>query len=160
MIKYKGRLGIVQYMLLKPAKRGLKMWMLCTYNEGYVYNFDIYGGKKDNIKRTKKGLSYDVVMHLIKPLKNTGHEIFFDRFFTSVHLSEDLLKLGIYTCGTLMKNRKNLPNEIKTLKLLNSHDIKVFQCERIQNMLCSAWMDKKTISVLSTNSTNEITSVK
>ena len=99
-------------------------------------------------------------MHLIKPLKNTRHEIFFDHFFTSVHISEDLLKLGIYTCSTLMNNRKNLPNEIKTLKLLKSHDIKVFQCERIQNMLCSAWMDKKTISVLSTNSTNEITSVK
>ena len=46
MVKYKGRLGIVQYMPLKPAKRGLKMWMLCTSKEGYTYNFDIYGGKK------------------------------------------------------------------------------------------------------------------
>lgn len=27
-IKYKGRLGIVQYMTLIPAKRGIKIWMM------------------------------------------------------------------------------------------------------------------------------------
>lgn len=160
MIKYKGRLGIVQYMPLKPAKRGLKMWMLCTSNEGYVYNFDIYGGKNDNIPRSSKGLGYDVVMHLITPLKNRGHELFFDRFFTSVQLVHDLLKLGIFSCGTLMKNRKNLPIEIKNLKLTQPHENKVFQCKTIPNMLCSAWLDKKIIFMLSVNAKNETTTVK
>ncbi|GBN13439.1 PiggyBac transposable element-derived protein 4 [Araneus ventricosus] len=55
LIKYKGRLGIVQYMPMKPAKRGIKVWMLCDSRLGYVYNFDPYCGKKDNVPRSEKG---------------------------------------------------------------------------------------------------------
>ncbi|GBN80578.1 hypothetical protein AVEN_108227-1 [Araneus ventricosus] len=51
MIKYKGRLGIIQYMPKKPTKRGIKIWMLCDSSFGYVYDFDDYCGKKDKIPR-------------------------------------------------------------------------------------------------------------
>ncbi|GBN42843.1 hypothetical protein AVEN_5112-1 [Araneus ventricosus] len=60
LIKYKGRLGIVQYMPMKPAKRGIKVWMLCDSRPGYVYNFEPYCGKKHNVPRSEKGLGYDV----------------------------------------------------------------------------------------------------
>lgn len=46
MIAYKGRLGIVQYMPKKPMKRGIKVCIMCTSFLGYVYDFEIYCGKK------------------------------------------------------------------------------------------------------------------
>ena len=92
LIKFKGRLGIVQYMPLKPAKRGIKVWMLCTSYLGYVYNFNIYGGRNDAVERSKNGLGYDVVMNLIQPLKSKFHALYFDRFFSSIKLVRDLLK--------------------------------------------------------------------
>ena len=48
-----------------------------TSKEGYTYNFDIYGGKKDDIHEIAKGLSYEVVVHLVKPLKNKAYDLFF-----------------------------------------------------------------------------------
>ncbi|KAF8768409.1 PiggyBac transposable element-derived protein like [Argiope bruennichi] len=56
MVKYKGRLGIVQYMPNKPVKRGIKVWTLCTSFFGYVYNFEPYCGKKDKLLRSENGL--------------------------------------------------------------------------------------------------------
>jgi hypothetical protein len=46
LLKYEGTLGIIQYMSLKPAKRGMKVWMLCTSFIGCVYKFDVYCGEK------------------------------------------------------------------------------------------------------------------
>ena len=69
-----------------------------TSKEGYTYNFDIYGGKKDDIHEIAKGLSYEVVVHLVKTLKNKAYDLFFNHFFTSIHLAEDLLKSGNCCC--------------------------------------------------------------
>lgn len=40
-----------------------------------------------------------------------GHLLFFDRFFTTTKLFEELLRLGFHGTGTIMKNRvpKNRP---------------------------------------------------
>jgi hypothetical protein len=101
-VKFKGRLEIVQYMPLKPDKRGLKIWMMRTSHLGYTLtlNFDLYSGKMD---RSKKGLGYDVIFHL-----NKGHDIYFDRFFSSVDLMIDLQKGGFGASGTVVLNRKKI----------------------------------------------------
>ena len=104
LIKFKGRLGIVQYMSLKPAKRGIKVWMLCTSYLGFVHNFNVYGEKNDAIERPNNGLGYDVVMNLIEPFKAKYHTLYFDRFFRSVKLIRDLLTKEVYACGTVIKN--------------------------------------------------------
>ncbi|GBL61725.1 hypothetical protein AVEN_140732-1 [Araneus ventricosus] len=55
MIKYKGRLGIIQYMPKKPTKRGIKIWMLCDSSFGYVYDFDDYVEKRIKYPEVRKG---------------------------------------------------------------------------------------------------------
>ncbi|KAF8778424.1 PiggyBac transposable element-derived protein like [Argiope bruennichi] len=69
LVKFKGRLGIIQYMPLKPEKRVIKLWRLCTSHFGYTLNFEMYCGKFGNTPRTKNGLGYEVVMHLTKGRK-------------------------------------------------------------------------------------------
>nr|XP_042912958.1 piggyBac transposable element-derived protein 4-like [Parasteatoda tepidariorum] len=152
LIKYKGRLGFVQYLPLKPGKRGIKVWMLCTSRFGYVLNFEVYCGKNDKVPRSGKGLGYDVIQHLCECLKNPGHNIYFDRFFTSVPLVNDLLKKNTYCCGTLNLARKSLPQNIKSIKLPTTGMSKSFQCVESPNIICTLWKDKKEIALLSSNS--------
>ena len=45
MIAFRGRLSFCQYMLAKPTKYGIKVWMAADPSNGYVLNFDVYLGK-------------------------------------------------------------------------------------------------------------------
>lgn len=135
------------------------MWMLCTSQFGYTWNFDLYSGKNSKLKRSGKGLGYDVVLHLTESLKKTGHHLYFDRFFTSVDLMIDLNKKGQGACGTVMPNRKKMPPGIKNLKLKEDHQSKTYQSTTFPNLLCTAWLDKKQIIMLSTNAKNEFCTV-
>ena len=47
MVKFKGHLGMEQYMLLK---RGLKVWVLAKASSGFVCNFHVYTGKRHEKK--------------------------------------------------------------------------------------------------------------
>ena len=46
MIAFKGRLGFRQYMLAKPTKYGIKVWMAADSQNGFVVNFDVYLGSE------------------------------------------------------------------------------------------------------------------
>ena len=59
------------------------------------------------------GLGYDVVTQLTNNLHNTYRKIFFDNFFTSIPLLEDLYIQGLYGCGTVRNNRKGFPADLK-----------------------------------------------
>jgi len=61
MILFKGRSTIKQYMLLKPVKRGYKVWARCDSTTGYVYQFDIYTGKAED-QQAGVGLGSRVVL--------------------------------------------------------------------------------------------------
>jgi len=55
--------GYRVYMPAKPIKWGIKVWMIVD-NDGYIYDFDIYTGKKGNIEKnqkTEKDLGYSIV---------------------------------------------------------------------------------------------------
>lgn len=58
MIKFKGRLGMKQYMPMKPIKQGIKVWECTEASSGLVCNFLVYTGKKTRWRgRTQLGLS-------------------------------------------------------------------------------------------------------
>lgn len=109
MIGFKGRLSFRQYMPAKPTKYGIKVWMAADSSHGYVLNFDVYLGKEADGRRRNYGLGYDVVTKLITPFMNRNHHVFFDNFFTSTKLLEDLKATDTYACGTVRCNRKDLP---------------------------------------------------
>ncbi len=65
------------------------------------------------------GLGARVVKHLTSPLQGLYHHVYFDNFFTSVGLLEELEKTGIYSCGTARSDRKGFPPELKKIKFTN-----------------------------------------
>jgi len=65
MVKFKGCLGFIQYMVLKPVKCGVKVWMTAASETGYVHAFDVYTGKNaDGIR--EKNLGKSVVLNLTR----------------------------------------------------------------------------------------------
>jgi hypothetical protein len=113
MIPFKGRSTLKQYMPLKPVKRGIKVWAMSDAVNGYVSEFQVYTGKKkDSVERN---LGSSVVKTLTQPYYNTYRHLYFDNFFSSIQLLLDLLKSGLYGCGTTRTNRKGFPAALKPL---------------------------------------------
>lgn len=59
-----------------------------------------------------------------------------------------------------MKNRKQLPNDIKSRQLKKQGESVVFQCNEEKKIVCSTWMDKRQISIISSNTDSNIVQVK
>lgn len=108
MILFKGRSSIKQYMPMKPIKRGYKVWVRAD-ESGYICEFQVYTGKLNSVETS---LGKRVVIDLTRNLVGKYHHVYFDNFFTSIELMEQLLNDGIYACGTVRANRKGLPNQL------------------------------------------------
>ena len=145
MIAFKGRLSFRQYIPAKPTKYGIKVWMAADSQNGYVNNFSVYLGKEANVPRVN-GLGYDVVMKMASPFLKKHRHFFFDNFFTSTKLMEDLLAQDTYACGTVRSNRKDLPPSAKN-KLGQRGKV----CTQRGKIIFTKWHDKRDISFLSTN---------
>ena len=152
MIAYKGRIGFKQYMPQKPIKYGMKVWLCADPQNGYVLNHEVYLGKEREGQDlyAGKGLGYYVVMNMTEPYHGKSHHAYFDNFFSSPELMEDLLfDKQTYACGTVRRNRKGLPKFDG--KKMGKGDIIVHQ-KGESNLMLTTWKDKREINVLSTNS--------
>ena len=109
MIKFQGRSSLKQYMPLKPTKRGIKVWVAADSTNGYFSTFE-----KNNT--TEHGLGARVVKTLTADFKGKHHHVYFDNFFTSLKLLEDLDEDKIYGCGTGRKDRKGFSTQETTSK--------------------------------------------
>ena len=117
VIKFQGRSSLKQYMQMKPTKRGIKVWVAADSTNGYISRFEVYTGKKNNT--TEHGLGARVVKTLTSDLKGKYHHVYFDNYFTTLKLLEDLNKDNTYACGTVRKDRKGFPPQLKKPNLKN-----------------------------------------
>ena len=110
---FRGRCRYVQYMPSKPAKYGLKFWILGDANSFYVSNIDMYTGKDEG--RTEN-LGMHVVLKLSQHLHMSGRNITCDNFFTSLKLARELKTKNISIVGTIRNNRREVPKEFREIK--------------------------------------------
>ena len=93
----------------KPIKRGIKVWMTCDSNTSFLSRLQVYLGR--NSTGTEHRLDYNVVTNLTDNLHGSFRHIYFDNFFTSITLLQNLLSNDLYGCGTVriiwMWNSKN-----------------------------------------------------
>ena len=76
MVKFKGRSGMKQYIISKPIKLGFKLCFHCSSKSDYLYQMDIYLGRKE-MSECNLGLGREVVLQLTKNL---------ERLFCTVYL--------------------------------------------------------------------------
>ncbi|KAK2703597.1 hypothetical protein QYM36_017998 [Artemia franciscana] len=72
---------------------------------GIVYDFEVYRRKGTTI-RSDLGFGADMMLRLVEYLpKNQNFKIFFDNFYSSFHLVENLQLMGIESFGTVRIER-------------------------------------------------------
>ena len=153
MVKSKARTHFRQYIRNKPTKWGFKYWIL-TDPTGYTSDFNIYCGKQQTTVLSGLGLSYDVVMELIRTFQFQGYLLFLDNFYTSPALLQALKTVGIGTTGTLRVSRRRVPEAVQTLaNVLNRTDVPrgtgYYIRERGSNEVYVCWRDKQCITIVS-----------
>ncbi|XP_040071110.1 piggyBac transposable element-derived protein 4-like [Ixodes scapularis] len=110
MIRFKGGSSIKQFQPTKSIKREYKVWARADSKSGYLLRFEVYEGK--NAKRPANNtLGEHVVLSLSEGME-PGSQLYFDNYFTSTRLMEDLAERAILAVGTVRTNRKDLPEEL------------------------------------------------
>merc|ERR1712074_62189 len=127
----------------KKNKYGVKLYKLCSPNS-YTWNFDIYQGQMS--RESSFNHSESIVLQLSSDILDRGCIIFGDNYYSSIPLAKQLLERKTYYCGTLRKNRKGTPNNIKNAKLKKGEVISVMNDDNIK-LYC--WKDKRDVHMLS-----------
>ncbi|XP_069176586.1 piggyBac transposable element-derived protein 4-like [Procambarus clarkii] len=135
---WRGRLSFKTYNPNKPDKYGIRLYMLAEATSGYIYDFQIYSG----VGKT----TIDTLMALIEPLKDKGYHLYMDNYYNSVRLSEALLQVGLYTCGTLRLQR----GAPKSLQMQANGKVPVDKTlfKRKDNTFIILWKDKRIVSLI------------
>ena len=89
----------------------------------------MYTGKEGS---GEKKLGQRVVKDLIRLLKGKNHHVFFDNFFMSEQLLQDLLDDSILACVTARKDCKGFPLALKQVKLKNRYTM--YMSERLHKL--------------------------
>lgn len=141
MVGFKGRSSLKQYLPMKPTKRGFKVWCICESTSGYMLNFDVYCGKGDG--HPELGLGEKVVVQLSQHYLDGGYCLFFDNYFSSVKLAEELLKRNTFMCATTRPNRKEFPPDISKSNLnVGEHVSVLLKDDTVQ---AAVWRDKRML---------------
>ena len=150
MVLFKGHSLFKQYMPQKPIKRDFKLWLRCDPHNGFMSQCEVYSGKDPN-GSVETQLGAKVVKSLSKELEGKGYFLFFDNFFSSVSLAEEVLDKSFHCIATTRPNRRNWPREFKNMAGLNKEmsrgDFKTAQCGKVQ---CIVWKDNRCVSLINT----------
>ena len=122
---------------------GLQILVSVLFQVWYLYQFDMYLGKKT---KTYFGLGKSVVLCLCENLKNSYCYVFFDNFFTILNLMLKLFEDGIYVTRTVRSNRKYMTT-LKADKQMKRGEHDWLVCNAIS---ATKWMDNQSV-ILSFN---------
>jgi hypothetical protein len=159
-----GVISFVQYMMLKPIKRGLKIFALCCSKSGYLFAFEVYTGK-DN---TSDGSVYETVMRMLRDSgmasRGKGRTLVTDNWYSSGSLLAGIRKeFGMTFMGTINITSKKLrtaedcpfhklsPGALRRVKRgwcrTATQNVKIGR-QTAFTMQASVWRDKKQVAML------------
>ena len=154
IIKFKGKICFITYNPAKPTKWGIRIYVLADSNTGYVYSVLPYYGSitSENLIRPDLPVSSRIPLDLYRKLLDNvpnakGYHIYTDRYYTSIPLAKELLKMNCFLTGTIKTNRKYLPMVIKKPQFVRDRKTVAY---RKGKTLVLAWKDKRIVTLLST----------
>ena len=102
-----------QHIKSKLIKWGFRQWYRCDSETFYVYQLELYQGRKG---KRELNLGSSVVLALYQVLKNIYCHVFFDNFFSSPTLIQKLHDNGLYDLDIARSNRISMPQMKKDKK--------------------------------------------
>lgn len=154
MVPYFGRHSCKQFIRGKPIRYGYKLWVGAT-RLGYSVWMEPYQGKSTKISEEYKelGLGASVVLeysNVLDALQKEPYHLYFDNFFTSLHLLEELENKGMKGTGTVRENRLQkcplLDNTSMKKKERGCYDYRMSQNK---NILICKWHDNSVVCLAS-----------
>ncbi|VDL83170.1 unnamed protein product, partial [Nippostrongylus brasiliensis] len=147
LIPFRGRIIFRQYIPSKRHKYGIKLFKLCSHG-GYTSKVNVYAGKD----KARCGTVADsVIMELMEDYLDQGRHLCTDNWYTSIPLARTLIKRKTNLVGTLRRNRKGIPSQVKEKKLKRGESCS--QQDR-NGIMVMKWKDKREIFMLSTSHDN------
>lgn len=116
LIPFRGRCSFIQYIPNKPAKYGLKAFVLCDSQTFYVSNLEVYCGQQPEGEYRKSNKPNDITQRLLQPWKGKNRNLTCDNWYTSYPLAMALLKDKITIVGTLKKIKGSCPQSSCRIK--------------------------------------------
>lgn len=144
LMLWKGRLCFKQFIASKRHRFGVKLFILCDCETGAILDFIVYtGATTEMLSFNELGISGSIVMTLLQPYLGKGHSIFLDNWYSSPKLYNELHKKRTGACGTVRKNRKEMPQFEKLEKgeIIHLHN---------DNLMALKWQDKRDVHMLTT----------
>ncbi|GFS21064.1 PiggyBac transposable element-derived protein 4 [Elysia marginata] len=123
LLLFKGRIIFRQYIPLKRARFGIKLFCLTDKN-GYLHYFRVYSGKDDPIsnlnndvppKYTDMSVTSKTTVALMKSFLNKGYHLYVDNWYSSVPLLEYLHSQEVMCTSTAEANR--VPKQLKNTRV-------------------------------------------
>jgi hypothetical protein len=161
MIQYKGSYCPArQYMPNKPEKWRVKVWCLADSKSKFVYNFEIFYSKNANgpegqapARIGEGNMARNVVLGLMEGLKEKGHVLVTDNYFSSSGLFTELANREIYAMGTMHSNRVGLPSDLKNLRTWERsvQGTLEWKMHASKGLTCVMWKDKRPVILISTH---------
>ena len=148
MVPYYGHHSAKMYIKGKPIRFGFKIWMMCS-SSGYPYNMQLYSGKVQD--KPTQPLGSRVVKDMLSVVKEpSNHSIFFDNFFTSVPLLEELADDGFKATGTVRDGRTS-KCPLKDQKELKKQDRGSYDYRCNGRVVVCRWKDSSVVTCASNN---------
>ena len=153
LLLWKGQLVFKQFIPLKRARFGIKLFNVCE-DSGYTYKFHIYTGKEDPSFQIQQHLPPDtahltatekIVVYMTDTLLEKGYHLFMDNWYSGPRLYQYMKTRKTVCCGTLRENRA--PVEVRQLQVNQQEPVKSL---RSGPLLFVKWQSSKVVYMLTT----------
>jgi len=148
---FKGCHHAIQYNPSKRARRGLKVYKLCSSDgpeAGYTAAFKIYMGQDRGVFPSSKKAITDLLEKA--DLLDKGYQLHTDNWYTSPTLFHYLQARKTSAVGTVRLNRRGMPSDLQA-----SRGQIDFRSSKT-GIICRQWVDKRPVTMLSTAHTSKV----
>ena len=104
LVPYYGRHSCKMFIRGKPIRFGYKFWDLCG-PDGYPYKLNIFTDKCETCTELCRSMVVNAMVNVVIENSASKHTFYFENFFTSYDLLNDLGKKGVKAIGTVQENR-------------------------------------------------------
>ncbi|KAK3740708.1 hypothetical protein RRG08_048952 [Elysia crispata] len=155
LMLFKGRVIFRQYIPLKRARFGIKIFCLTDKN-GSLHSFSVYSGKQDPlhdvdrlVPEDARNLSLTAKTTMMVPFLDQGYHLYTDNWYTSVALYEYLHKHKTLATGTARSDR--VPKMLKNMPVAKGATVTAAKGP----LLAQKFSDKKIVYMIFTGHTTE-----
>lgn len=87
IVPFKGRLAIKQYLPKNRNRFGIKLFVLCDVESGFIIDFIVYCGSQTQIEQVPNlGITGSVVTELVQGYYHSNRELYVDNWYSSPRL--------------------------------------------------------------------------